>query len=82
MRRVGRRDAASSMAGAYGLERAAAADRCRAIEQARASITVAGHALDVGDCRELLSMLGLTVPTQPSHVPTRSFGPSAEEHVR
>jgi hypothetical protein len=82
VKRVGRRDAAASIAGAYGLERAAAADRTRAVAQARASITVAGHALDVGDCRELLSMLGLDVPTQASHVPARALAPSAEEHVR
>jgi hypothetical protein len=76
MKRIGRRDAAATMSGAYGLERAAAAERTRVVEQSRACVTVAGHALDVGDCRELLRMLGLTVE------PTRPFGPSAEEHVR
>jgi hypothetical protein len=88
VRRLARRDMASTIAGAFGQERAAAADRSRAIQQARASVTVAGHALDVTDCRELLSMLGLTaeeadaVPVRDRRLPTRPYGPSAEEHVR
>ena len=82
MRRAGRRDPSSTVAGALGQERLDAAARIRAVEQAQASRTVAGHALDVGDCRELLSMLGLAVPAHAARVPAQPFGPNAEEHVR
>jgi hypothetical protein len=59
MRRIARTDRSRSMAGGIGQERAAAADEARADQQVRATITVAGNALDAGDCRELLCMLGL-----------------------
>lgn len=62
MRRIARTDRSRSMAGGIGQERADAAEVVRADQQARASITVAGNALDVGDCRELLCMLGLDEP--------------------
>jgi CspA family cold shock protein len=39
-----------------------AADSIRVDQRAMAIRTVAGHALDVDDCRELLSMLGLSDP--------------------
>lgn len=77
MRRVGRRDSSSSIANAFGLERAAAADRSRAVQNAQATRTVAGHALDVGDCRELLAMLGLNAAEADPH----PFRAAAEEHV-
>lgn len=38
------------------------AARAEADQQIRAARLVAGNSLDVNDCRELLSMLGLTVP--------------------
>lgn len=82
MRRVTRRDSSSSIANTFGLERAAAADRSRAVQEAQASRTVAGHSLDVSDCRELLSMLGLSPAAAGSHRPTPSFRTSSEEHVR
>jgi hypothetical protein len=54
------------MTGEIGRERADAAEAALADQQARATITVAGNALDVGDCRELLCMLGLAeMPTRP-----------------
>jgi hypothetical protein len=37
-----------------------ATDRAEAAQRLRAALTVADHATDVGDCRELLSMLGLS----------------------
>ena len=38
----------------------AATDRAEAGQRVRAALTVAQHSNDVGDCRELLSMLGLS----------------------
>ena len=64
MRRIARQDRSRTMSGGFGLERAAAAEEVRADQQARASLTVAGNALDVTDCRELLCMLGLDGPVQ------------------
>ncbi len=40
-------------------ENRAAADRAEAEQRVQAARTVADHSLDVSDCRELLSMLGL-----------------------
>ncbi|MGM1063023.1 hypothetical protein [Saccharothrix sp. Mg75] len=37
----------------------AAADQAEAVQRTRAAHTVADNAIDVDDCRELLSMLGL-----------------------
>lgn len=37
-----------------------AAEQAEVVQQRLAARIVAGHAHDVGDCRELLSMLGLT----------------------
>ncbi|MFC0547851.1 hypothetical protein [Kutzneria chonburiensis] len=59
MRRITRTDRSRTVAGGIGQERADAAEAVLADQQARATITVAGNALDVGDCRELLCMLGL-----------------------
>jgi len=59
MRRIARTDRSRTMSGGIGQERADAAEIVRADQQAKASITVAGNALDAGDCRELLCMLGL-----------------------
>ncbi|MBB5890989.1 hypothetical protein [Kutzneria kofuensis] len=59
MRRVVRTDRSRTIAGGIGQERVAAAHEVLVNQQARATITVAGNALDVGDCRELLRMLGL-----------------------
>jgi hypothetical protein len=59
MRRIARTDRSRSMSGGIGQERADAAELVRADQQAKATITVAGNALDAGDCRELLCMLGL-----------------------
>jgi hypothetical protein len=65
MKRVARHAGAAGVGGHRSEEWAAAAERVRVVEHARASRTVAGHALDVGDCRELLAMLGLsTAETQ------------------
>ncbi|QFZ23015.1 hypothetical protein [Saccharothrix syringae] len=41
-------------------EARAVADRAEAVQRRQAARTVADHSLDVGDCRELLSMLGLS----------------------
>ncbi|MFT7840190.1 hypothetical protein Q5530_28955 [Saccharothrix sp. BKS2] len=41
-------------------EARAATDRAEAGQRVRAALTVAQHSNDVGDCRELLSMLGLS----------------------
>ncbi|HEY0500748.1 MAG TPA: hypothetical protein VGD48_33725 [Kutzneria sp.] len=59
MRRIARTDRSRSMSGGIGQQRADAAEVVRVDQQARATITVAGNALDAGDCRELLCMLGL-----------------------
>jgi hypothetical protein len=70
MRRVTRTDRSRSMAGGIGQERADAAEVVRAHQQSRATITVAGNALDAGDCRELLRMLGLDEqPIRATHLP-------------
>ncbi|WP_018683718.1 hypothetical protein [Actinokineospora enzanensis] len=39
----------------------------QATQQAQAARTVAGHSLDATDCRELLSMLGLSARTPDKH---------------
>jgi len=70
MRRVTRTDRSRSMAGGIGQERVDAAEAVLADQQARATITVAGNALDVGDCRELLRMLGLDEqPSRAARIP-------------
>ena len=70
MRRITRTDRSRSVAGGIGQERADAAAVVLADQQARATITVAGNALDVGDCRELLRMLGLDEqPSRATHLP-------------
>jgi hypothetical protein len=49
-------------------------------QQIRAARLVAGHSLDVNDCRELLSMLGLAVPsTNRSPAPHTRPYPSADD---
>lgn len=57
-------------------EARAAGDKAAATQQIQAARTVAQHSLDVGDCRELLSMLGLSgrrQATAPQHdVPARA----------
>jgi hypothetical protein len=69
MRRVARPDRSRSIAGGFGQDRIDAADQLRADQQAQASLTVAGHALDAGDCWELLCMLGLREPAPDTATP-------------
>ena len=61
MRRLGL-DRARGCGVGFADSRAMAA-RAEADQQVRAAWLVAGNSLDVDDCRELLCMLGLTVPS-------------------
>jgi hypothetical protein len=84
MRRLARRDGSLTIPGGIGQNRIDTEDRVRAVQQAMAARTVAGNALDVRDCRELLCMLGLSEPTSktaPAHSRAAASA-GRQEHVR
>lgn len=60
-------------------ETRAASDRADAARRHQAARTVAEHSLDASDCRELLSMLGLS-GREPDAAPPRTPEPAQGRH--
>ncbi|MDR6596383.1 hypothetical protein ACFFSW_27050 [Saccharothrix longispora] len=61
-------------------EARAATDVAEAAQQFQAARTVADHSLDVSDCRELLSMLGLSARSADTPTPARQERPVNRTH--
>ncbi|MGM1065333.1 hypothetical protein [Saccharothrix sp. Mg75] len=61
-------------------EARAATDVAEAAQQFQAARTVADHSLDVSDCRELLSMLGLSARSADKPAPARQDRPVNGPH--